>query len=1271
MPKLSVPSAPKISSPSTSKLILRKKKNSGAEPTEDLSVNSGASKSSTAFGSRFSKGKKIVCTDAASVVSELPNDDSAVKVSKKASLRSTFSRGKKRESTDDGSIVSGLNADLSVTSGASKLSIGSFRSKLKIPSRGKKKHLLSDDVSALSDDQSVGSVGINHTIQSSSSISNAADRDRLAKDAKSRFNLGLIYLKTSEFTKAQDNLEHALYCYLQLHGHDERQYTNDILFAVAGVREKLGECCFENPDSTDKGIGMDHYEESRRLLRSVAAGDAPDNIKNLLESVDEKIQSLILSGIECRSAPSQAKRQLIVSGDGESVVGGASVAGANMTTEVAKASKRSQFKSKLAGKLKRSKKFDLNPFNDDELDPEHDLLLSDIASELLRNVEMKDHTHGMTTYHACFVGSKAVDFMVESEVATSRMEAVKIGREIKKAGYIEHVVGVDDFEDDVLFYHFKDPVISKEFAEATAQLEHNNHSTAANILTAVRDGGSLMNVDFRSQWVLCMMQVANSALQGNKVNLATDVYEAVYSALKKYEDTGADLKLAVKGCIKGHKLCAIEAESTRECASAIDHRTRMYELLIDDYRTLPACRQLLKIAYLCGEEHDFSRAASKLADAIQRLSSGVTCLDVDAPDVVSREALRQFVHSCGMAELDDKELETLYGSIDIDGNGELSLEEVMCYFHSLQGVNKEDFGKMVAKFLKGPKDRVELLIHCYTMRAVCCSKMMKWMEASEQYSELLPLLKEAKGTDSREYNSALIQKAALSVALKNYHLAHDEISQYLDFEKHLTGANGNLIVDDSDYVLALDTAALTYLKLGNTDTALQIYKTKLAFVKTLCNNDEMQGETMHKLGCLLAYKNQPIAALPLLNEALNVRRRLYDGTSKSVLESTWAVAATYQILGDENKSLKEYSALLDKIGDFDQSFTVLIHKSAGKLFAEERKTDKAVHCFCQALLSAETPEMKTEISLNLANALSSTEDLSKAMEIYDRILDTNSGQQTKLHFLALFDKSLLLIKMGKLANAKEILDKIAGTESALADDVRVGTYFASGNLAITEGKLDDALNCFKKALVVVQDGDVESVVQAKKNIGLTYFAKGMIAPAIASFESALEALSDKEGKSVNLLKADVWNQMTQVYKQVGDLPQAKNYAELALLTCKSEMGETHPRTLRYVSNFQLLLLEEAEGLPPKESKPIIEAARLAFEELLEYLNALDDPWTYRVDVASLNTNLALISIWLGKPKAAKKHLRKIKEIELPPNHSLVEQMALIQSRIDGWEKKKK
>lgn len=126
----------------------------------------------------------------------------------------------------------------------------------------------------------------------------------------------------------------------------------------------------------------------------------------------------------------------------------------------------------------------------------------------------------------------------------------------------------------------------------------------------------------------------------------------------------------------------------------------------------------------------------------------------------------------------------------------------------------------------------------------------------------------------------------------------------------------------------------------------------------------------------------------------------------------------------------------------------------------------------------------------------------------------------------------------------------------------------------------------------------------------------------------------------------------------------------ALQTYKSELGETNPITLRNVSNLQLLLLVEAEGLQKDEAKSIIDAAKYEMEGTLETFVALDDPWTYRLDVASLKTNLGFVAVWQGKPKKARKMVRQIKEIEIPPEHPLTQRITTLEERVEELEKKK-
>lgn len=401
---------------------------------------------------------------------------------------------------------------------------------------------------------------------------------------------------------------------------------------------------------------------------------------------------------------------------------------------------------------------------------------------------------------------------------------------------------------------------------------------------------------------------------------------------------------------------------------------------------------------------------------------------------------------------------------------------------------------------------------------------------------------------------------------------------------------------------------------------------------------------------------------------------MHGGNHKSVLETTWAVAATNQTLGDVDEALKEYTVLLDNmtnINDMPVDAVVILH-CAGKLFFGYGKIARALQCFRQALHESETaknPQLKSEIKLNLANALSAGEEVDEAMELYDQLLKTKSLKKTKTLFLTKFNKSLLLIKIGKVEEAQETLLKMVENKSTAAKDVRGRIFLTLGNLALLDGNIGEALGYLGNALDEVGDDDLSALVHTKRSIAMAHLKANQIDEAISTLEGVLGDLSNLEEKSVNLLRAEIWNCLAHVYKQKQDLLQAKNFAKLALLTYKTELGETNPITLRNVSNLQLLLLEEAEDLEPSKAKSIIDAAQYELEDTLETFVSLYDPWTYRLDVASLKTNLGFVAVWQDKPKKARKLVCQIRDIPLPQEHPLVHRVTILEERLGKLEKK--
>jgi hypothetical protein len=95
-----------------------------------------------------------------------------------------------------------------------------------------------------------------------------------------------------------------------------------------------------------------------------------------------------------------------------------------------------------------TKKKDVNDNDTSESSSTVNLVQVSIAFE--KGVDVRDHQYRLTTYRDSFVGSKAVDFLVNSSMAQNRREAVQLGRRLaQEFNLFRHVTGDHEFKDDV------------------------------------------------------------------------------------------------------------------------------------------------------------------------------------------------------------------------------------------------------------------------------------------------------------------------------------------------------------------------------------------------------------------------------------------------------------------------------------------------------------------------------------------------------------------------------------------------------------------------------------------------------------------------------------------------------------------------------------------------------------------------------------------------------------------------------------------------------
>ena len=82
--------------------------------------------------------------------------------------------------------------------------------------------------------------------------------------------------------------------------------------------------------------------------------------------------------------------------------------------------------------------------------------LETLSERVKQILDIRDRKYGIPpkTYPKCFVGSEAVEKLVEEDIASSEEDAVRIGNMMLNAGVIHHVVDAHAFKNEHLFYRF-------------------------------------------------------------------------------------------------------------------------------------------------------------------------------------------------------------------------------------------------------------------------------------------------------------------------------------------------------------------------------------------------------------------------------------------------------------------------------------------------------------------------------------------------------------------------------------------------------------------------------------------------------------------------------------------------------------------------------------------------------------------------------------------------------------------------------------------------
>jgi hypothetical protein len=115
--------------------------------------------------------------------------------------------------------------------------------------------------------------------------------------------------------------------------------------------------------------------------------------------------------------------------------------------------------------------------------------LEEIATEFQKSVKVGDHRYRLKIYKDCFVGEKAVSYLVRAKFATSRLDAVELGRKLAaRLNLFEHVTKEHVLQDDYLFFRFTDRGRRrKDYGKSTDELIKIDDSDSVFMLRKAAD----------------------------------------------------------------------------------------------------------------------------------------------------------------------------------------------------------------------------------------------------------------------------------------------------------------------------------------------------------------------------------------------------------------------------------------------------------------------------------------------------------------------------------------------------------------------------------------------------------------------------------------------------------------------------------------------------------------------------------------------------------------------------------------------------------------
>lgn len=544
--------------------------------------------------------------------------------------------------------------------------------------------------------------------------------------------------------------------------------------------------------------------------------------------------------------------------------------------------------------------------------------------------------------------------------------------------------------------------------------------------------------------------------------------------------------------------------------------------------------------------------------------------------------------------------------------------------------------------------------------------------------ESVDLTSEIYGATSEQYAKVLATQGFLFAKIQEGDKAITNFKRSTSIYVSCQGT-----VNYEDYIKSLDTMISIYMQREEVGIAKMVLQDKLATgLQFKGERSQVVATTYKELGIMNFQEESYEEALSNFSQAVDVGAYVFKSHDEEFVNTLRYYAVTSDILGNYDDALNAYQQILDLV---DSGAKMPIYNAMGFICNVCGRYEEALSHFNKALVIQEVQSSqgrdidddsatdRNSLKKHLGNTYFSIGRTKDALFCYGEIIDSsetsNSAQEEKLQ--AIYNKSTVLCHNKKYLEAKTCVKEGLHLARKLRKPESMRLLWSGlGACEFALTNYEKAIKCFRQSLDLNRETINKNDIGMRFNMGLAYLKLGQSLKSIETFQQALvslekllSALKPTNHKTRELLelKADILYNMGNMYLKENQMREADIFFTNAIKAV-GNLKNNEAIILRSKHSLALITCKEVKN-NRKDVSELDAAIKIFYEVQKETVRIHGEK---HLDVAKISVDIAVALFLQGNYEDAQEKCSdafKVLSETLSSNHSYYQQAVRLSQSI--------